>query len=50
MNIIQANLDNLTELASLFEAYRQFYKQVPDLAGAKQFIENNMVNNQSTIF
>jgi ribosomal protein S18 acetylase RimI-like enzyme len=50
MNIIQANLDNLTELASLFDAYRQFYKQTPDLDGATKFIENNMANNQSTIF
>ena len=50
MNIIQANLDNLTELASLFDAYRQFYKQTPDLDGATKFIENNIANNQSTIF
>jgi ribosomal protein S18 acetylase RimI-like enzyme len=50
MNIIQANLDNLIELASLFDAYRQFYKQTPDLDGATKFIENNMANNQSTIF
>lgn len=50
MNIIQANLDNLIELASLFDAYRQFYKQTPDLDGAKKFIENNIANNQSTIF
>ncbi len=50
MNIIQANLDNLIELASLFDAYRQFYKQTPDLDGATKFIENNIANNQSTIF
>jgi ribosomal protein S18 acetylase RimI-like enzyme len=50
MNIIQANLDNLGQIASLFDAYRQFYKQTPDLAGATKFIENNMANNQSTIF
>jgi len=50
MNIIQANLDNLTQLAPLFDAYRQFYKQSPDLDGATKFIANNMANNQSTIF
>ena len=38
-SIIQtANINDLEQLAALFDAYRQFYGQAPDLALAKAFI------------
>jgi GNAT superfamily N-acetyltransferase len=34
----------------LFDAYRQFYKQVADLNGAKIFLSERINNNESAIF
>jgi ribosomal protein S18 acetylase RimI-like enzyme len=50
MRIIQANIEHLGALAKLFDAYRQFYKQEPDLIAATHFLKNNLENNESAIF
>ena len=50
MAIIQANIKHLDDLAILFDAYRQFYKQQSNLNAATQFLKNNLNNNESVIF
>ncbi len=39
VTMIRAGLEHLDALAGLFDAYRQFYGQPPDLPGARQFLE-----------
>ena len=46
----KANIDDLNQLAQLFDAYRQFYEQAPDLALAKQFIADRFNKQESVIF
>ena len=36
--IRKASIDGLESLAVLFDTYRQFYEQAPDIALAKAFI------------
>ena len=38
------------ELAALFDLYRQFYKQAPDLVGSENFLHQRITNLQSVIF
>lgn len=38
------------QLSHLFDGYRQFYQQAPDLSGASQFIASRLQNNDSVIF
>ena len=38
---------DLTALAALFDDYRQFYAQAPDLAHATHFIEQRMLRSES---
>jgi len=47
--IRQANLADLEAVSVLFDAYRQFYQQTPDLELAKQFIEQRMRLSESVI-
>jgi len=44
-----ATLADLDAIASLFDAYRQFYEQAPDLALASSFIRDRLQNNESVI-
>lgn len=44
------DLSCLKELAALFDLYRQFYKQAPDLAGSENFLYQRITNLQSVIF
>ena len=46
----KASIDNLLPLAALFDAYRQFYEQTPDLALAKAFIAARLNKQDSMIF
>ena len=46
----KASVADLTQLASLFEAYRLFYKMPPDAVGAEAFIRNRLTQNDSEIF
>ncbi|MBM7578710.1 GNAT family N-acetyltransferase [Jeotgalibacillus terrae] len=50
MNIIQATAKDSAAIASLFNAYRQFYKQAPDLEGAEQYIFERLSKEESVIF
>ncbi len=49
-SIIQATLQDLHKIAPLFDAYRVFYKQKMDLAGALKFLEERISKNQSELF
>ena len=46
----KASIDDLLPLAMLFDTYRQFYQQTPDLALAKAFIAARLNNQDSVIF
>ncbi len=48
--IRQATVNDLDTLVSLFDLYRQFYRQPSDLAGARQFLLARFEHNQSVIF
>lgn len=50
ISIRMATSADLEELAVLFDAYRQFYEQHPDLAAAKEFLNQRLINNESVIF
>ena len=44
-----ATINELEIVAALFDAYRQFYKQTPDLSLARSFIRDRMQENESAI-
>jgi GNAT superfamily N-acetyltransferase len=46
----RASLEDLEAVAALFDAYRQFYGQSPDLPGARAFIEQRLKAGDSNIF
>ncbi len=50
MKIIRANAENLDELAGLFDQYRQFYQQSPDLEACRAFMAERIENDESVIF
>jgi ribosomal protein S18 acetylase RimI-like enzyme len=50
MKIIQANLDYLEVVTSLFDGYRQFYKQKSDISAATNFIRERIINKEAVIF
>jgi GNAT superfamily N-acetyltransferase len=50
MNIRQATLDDLNNLAPLFDSYRQFYAQPPNLALARSFLSERIDRSESVIF
>jgi ribosomal protein S18 acetylase RimI-like enzyme len=51
MNITvrEAQVSDVTETAALFDLYRQFYEQPPNLELAQQFILNRLTNHESVI-
>ena len=50
MEIVRATGQHLKLVAPLFDQYRQFYKQTPDLAGARRFLRERLEKNESVIF
>ena len=50
MKIIKAATSELEQTAKLFNDYRVFYDQEPDLEGALKFINERMKNNESVIY
>jgi len=46
----RADLKDLSLVAPLFDAYRQFYEQPPDLARAERWIADRLRNEESVIF
>jgi len=45
-----AMLDDVDDIAPLFDSYRQFYEQLPDLARARGYLEERMRRNESVIY
>lgn len=50
MNIIKAELENLSDVAHLFDLYRQFYDCPPDSTLSTRYIKERMENDESDIF
>lgn len=48
--IVSATPAHVDAVAPLFDAYRQFYQQPPDLAAAQAFIAARLAHGDSTIF
>ena len=46
----RATLTDLSALASLFDAYRVFYKKASDINGAKSFLTERLTRDESVIF
>jgi len=46
----QVTIDELEHVAALFNEYRVFYKQDPDLEGAKAFLLERFIHRDSVIF
>jgi ribosomal protein S18 acetylase RimI-like enzyme len=49
IKVFQAGPDDAGRLAPLFDAYRQFYEQPPDLPGAEQFLEERLKRSESVV-
>lgn len=49
LTIRLANAQDLAAVARLFDAYRQFYEQAPDLALSTEFIAERMARQESHI-
>jgi GNAT superfamily N-acetyltransferase len=45
-----ANIKDLDQVALLFDQYRQFYRQKPNLAESRKFIEQRLIAQDSVIF
>lgn len=50
MKISKLGLEHIEQLAVLFDAYRQFYHQPPDLAAARDFLTARISNDESIIY
>jgi len=50
LTVIEAGLKELTQLATLFDQYRQFYQQPPDLEGAYEFIKLRISQGESKLY
>ncbi|MBC7755436.1 MAG: GNAT family N-acetyltransferase [Bdellovibrio sp.] len=49
LTIRKSKIEDLNQLAQLFDAYRQFYEQIPNLPLATQFIAERINKQQSVI-
>jgi len=50
IQVIEAGVGDIPRLAPLFDAYRQFYEQAPDLPGAEAYLAERLVRHESVIF
>jgi GNAT superfamily N-acetyltransferase len=50
MNVRQATPEDLEHLAPLFDGYRQFYGQSPNLSLARSFLSERLARSESVIF
>lgn len=50
VSVARAGLADLDTLVPLFDAYRQFYRQPSDIAGARAFLGERLKNGDSVIF
>ncbi|MCM3693657.1 GNAT family N-acetyltransferase [Neobacillus niacini] len=50
MSIRKATIDELDSLTELFDSYRVFYHQESDSEGAKSFLKERFLNEESVVF
>jgi len=50
LEILRATIEDVDKIASLFDAYRQFYKAESDLEGSTKFIRERLELGESVIF
>lgn len=50
MSIRKATINELDSLTELFDSYRVFYQQESDIQGAKSFIKERLLNEDSVVF
>ncbi|WP_411768892.1 GNAT family N-acetyltransferase [Winogradskyella sp. A3E31] len=50
MTIIKATIEHLNDITPLFDGYRKFYKQDSDIDGAKAFLKERILKEDSVIF
>lgn len=50
VSIIRATLDHLDTLVPLFDAYRQFYEQPSDPAGARSYLHDRLSRDEAVVF
>lgn len=48
--VVQVSMEQVDLVASLFDAYRQFYGQSSDLEGARRFLAERLRRDESVIF
>jgi len=49
LSIRPATINDIAQLAQLFDAYRQFYEQTPDILTAHEFITERINKQESVI-
>jgi len=49
MEIRRAGIAEIDEVAPLFDGYRQFYRQVPDLPKARSFLSERLTRGDSVV-
>ena len=47
---VRAELDDLDALVPLFDGYRRFYRELPDVVGARAFLSDRIKRGESVIF
>ena len=50
MTIKQATLNELDNLAELFDLYRLFYEQKSNIEGGREFLKERLINKESVVF
>lgn len=50
LTVIEAGLEQLNQVAHLFDQYRQFYQQPPDIEGAYEFIKCRITQGESKLY
>lgn len=50
LQLVQVTAEQVELVAPLFDAYRQFYDQTPDLEGARRFLVERLARGESVIF
>jgi ribosomal protein S18 acetylase RimI-like enzyme len=50
VRVIKANASHIDQIAPLFDSYRQFYGQEPDLTGASNYLQARLAREESIVF
>jgi len=50
VEIKKARIEDVKQIAPLFDAYRVFYKQASDVDAAADFLQQRLSNNESVVF